>query len=73
MKLASREIAVVVRRGERINAPLVVTVPASAAPRATPHRPRDTADAAFAIVAWAKPNEAVFVPGAAEAFGLVPH
>jgi hypothetical protein len=37
-----------------------------------PHRPRDTADAAFAIVAWAKPNEAAFVPGAGEAFGLVP-
>jgi HD-GYP domain-containing protein (c-di-GMP phosphodiesterase class II) len=70
VKLASREVAVVVRRGERINAPVAVTVPASAASKAAALRLRDTADAAFAIVTWAKPSEAAFVPGAVEAFGL---
>ena len=63
VRLANREVAVVVRRGERINAPLAVAIPAGARTEASALRLRDTAHAAFTIVGLAKSSEAPFIPG----------
>jgi len=71
VRLANREVAVVVRRG-CINAPLAVAIPAGARTEAFALRLRDTAHAVFTIVGLAKSSESPFIPGVGEAFALTP-